>query len=304
MPTLLDEPEPTAELATRAKWLADRQEGVGSSDAPCLVGLGWKNATDIYREKTTSPDARPPAGFLRRGLELEGIVAGMYVESGAAIGAEIAKPEAAVAHPDRPWQLANLDRVRDDDRPVELKTTAGFGDEWGPAGSDIVPEGYLVQCQHQMGVVGADWCDLAALDVIAWEFRVYRIPFSPAFFDFLTNVEAAFWAQVVARQPVGPEWSEQFADPARSRMVKGKAIDLPDAAELIEQRKAFGAIRDEADAEYRRLGARIEAMLGDAEAATAGPWKVKRVNVKAHRVEAHDKPASSYIRCDRKKGTA
>lgn len=282
--------------AERIAWLRQRQAGVGSSDAAPILGMSpYYTAADVYRDKTEPVDERAPTGFLRRGLDLEHVVAGMYEE---ATDETLMKPPPLVS-PKRSWQAANIDRIRIADRnPVELKTTAGFGDEWGPAGSEQVPDAYAVQCQHQMGVVGSDWCDLAALDVIAWELRVYRIPFDAAFFARLTDREAEFWEYVQRREPLPQDWTERSPP-----VVKGKCIDLgPEVGELVAQRRELSAIAKEADVAKRHLEARITALMGDADKATAGPFTVKRINVKATHVPAHDKDAYSYIRCDITKG--
>jgi putative phage-type endonuclease len=258
----------------RLVWLRERQKGVGSSDAPNLVGVGFGDAASVYRSKVEPPDDREPrAGVLARGIALEETVARLYAET---MGVVVGHPAPIVFHPDRPWQFASLDRVRDDGRPVELKTTAGFGEAWGAAGTDQIPDGYRVQAQHQMGVIGADSIDLAALDVIAWELRVYRVPFDPDLFAWLTAVEETFWrGHVLPRVPPGPEWDEQLRADALALVEKGKRVELgAGAVELIERRKELAAIRDEADAECKRLGRLLEAQMGDAEIATAGGWIV------------------------------
>lgn len=281
----------------RRAWLEERQAGIGSSDAPAIVGLGWSTAADVYASKITPVDDRQPQGPLRRGLELEGIVAAMYMER---TGEPLTKPGRIFCHGSRPWQLASVDFAREsDDRTVETKTTAGFGEGWGEPGTDEIPDAYMVQVQHQMGVMGRDWCDLAALDVIAWDLRVYRVRFDPRFFDTLTQIESLFWAHVEARKPLPSDWCQA----PLVEVVKGKAVDLgPEVAALVAARRQLGDIEKEAKAEKERLTARIEALLGDADKATAGPWSIRRVNVKPCRVEAYDKPASSYIRCDLSKG--
>lgn len=281
----------------RRQWLTERQAGIGSSDAPNLLGVGYRTAADVYRSKIDPPDERlPRAGVLRRGIDLETIIAQRYAES---LEIEVEPPEESViVHPARPWQMASLDRVRiDTGKPVELKSTAGFGEQWGPSGTDQVPDGYLVQTQHQMGVVGADCCDLAALDVITWELRVYRIGFDPAFFEFLTAIEAQFWTDhVLTRTPPPAEWGERFEEETRGRMVKGKRVQLAElAAELCERQKELTAIRNEADAEAKALGREIESLLGDAEEGTAGSWKVKRIHVAGGHVEYDREP---YTRLD------
>jgi putative phage-type endonuclease len=287
----------------RETWLRERQTGLGSSDAPNLVGVGYRTAADVYRSKVEPVDATlPESGVLRRGIDLETIVEDHYRR--VMVRDDYLNTCGIVRHPQRPWQLASPDRrLVDSGRFVELKTTAGFGEAWGPNGSDQIPDGYRVQVQHQMGVLGVDSIDLAALDVIAWELRVYRIGFDLQLFNWLTFVEAQFWDRVQARAPVGPEWEESWRGASDRMLIRpGSRIDLgPEVAGLIEQRKALGAIRDEADDEYRRLTARLEALMGENERATAGPWNLKRVVVKAGAVSYERR---EYARLDVRMGKA
>ena len=279
----------------REEWLKERQTGVGASDAPNLVGVGFRDAASVYRSKVEPVRDTPPAGFLRRGLELEGIVANMYTE---VMGESLTEPTEAIRrHPERPWQLASIDRERQDGMPVQLKTLAGFGDEWGENGTDLIPDGYRVQCLHEMGVSGRDSMDLICLDVIAWEPRVYRLMFDSSAWDWLTSVEDEFWKRVLAREPVGPEWDEQFAEQAARVIVKGKLVELgPDVSALIERRKEFAAIKKEAEEEYERLGLLLADRLGDAEKAVAPGWKLGWVNMPETVVESFTRKASRHIR--------
>lgn len=280
---------------TRLEWLLERQRGIGSSDAPNLVGVGFGDASSVYRSKIETPDPNPPkTGILARGTALEGIVATRYADE---MGEDLILPQPIVRHPVRAWQSASPDRMRRDGRYVEMKTVIGFGDEWGLVGSDRVPDGYAVQVQHQMGVLEVDSIDLATLDVINWEFRCYRIAFDVSFFSWLTEVEHEFVCKhLEPRVPPPAEWEDRFHETATIALKKEKRIELGrDAVSLIERRKELGAIRDEADDEYRRLGSRIEAMMGDAEIATAGAWKVKRIAIAAGEYTAVRK---AYMRLD------
>lgn len=276
-------------------FLRERQTGIGGSDAPNLVGVGFRSAADVFREKTNPVIVRPPAGRLRRGLELEPLVAAMYREL---MGINLIDPEGVVArHADRPWQLCHLDRRRPDGTLVQLKTTAGFSDDWGPPGTDQVPEAYRVQCLHEMGVTKTDSIDLIALDVIEWEPRIYRILFDANAWAWLTEIESRFWDHVQRREPPPSDWHSAMAPAPAALFAKGKAIELgADASRLIEQRKALAAIRDEADAEYRRITTRLEIQMGDAEIATAVGYRIKRINVAAGIVPAHERKA--YTRLD------
>lgn len=281
-------------MIDRESFLRERQSGIGGSDAPNLIGVGFRSASEVYRDKTEPVVARPATGWLRRGLELEPIVASMYSEI---MGVELVERPLMDRHPERPWQLCHVDRMRPDDHPVQLKTTAGFGDDWGPNGTDQVPEAYRIQCLHEMGVVGAPASDLIALDVVTWQPRVYRILFDRDAWDWLTHIEAEFWDHVQRRQPIDATWEERIAPVAEQVILPSKRVELgADVEALITQRNELGAIRDEADERYKRLGQEIQSRMGDAEIATCGAWKLKRIKIAAGVVPAYERRA--YVRLD------
>lgn len=284
----------------REQWLKDRQSGIGASDAANLIGVGYRSAGDVYRDKTEPVDARlPSAGPLRRGMDLETIVTAMYEEQ---MGTRLVTPGGILAsldlwqgitrHPLRPWQFASLDRRRaDTGATVSLKTNVGFGDDWGEVGSADVPAGYTAQSQHEMGVTGTMMLDLAVLDVIRWEVRVYRLEFDPAYYLWLTEVEERFWTEhVQTKNPPPADWDDRI-NPPTPLVVRPGTIDLgPEAAELLAKRKRIIAIRDEADEAVRTLTEQVVGMLGTSEKGVAGGFTVKRIFVRGG--------AMSYTRKD------
>lgn len=281
----------------RAAWLEERRKGIGSSDAAALVGLGWSDPYRVYLSKTqpVGDGELPDDGPLLRGIELEPLVAAKY---SAAMDTELLS-WGSVAHPDRPWQRASVDRRRKDtpDVVVELKTTLAFGDGWGAPGTDRVPLDYFVQVQHQLGVIGARLADLAALDVTAWELRVYRVEFDPQVFDWLTAAEGRFWREhVEARVPPGPEWVRQFAEHPPVLPVREKRVALPaEADELLARREQVRGVLDDAEAEVKRLNDRLHQLMGDGhKGETPGGWRVTRSHVVTAGGTFTRKPSESF----------
>ena len=66
----------------RLQWLAERQSGLGSSDAPNLVGLGFRTAQDVYIDKTEPVRDLPPAGNLRRYSSAGGMIPSAFSAGG------------------------------------------------------------------------------------------------------------------------------------------------------------------------------------------------------------------------------
>lgn len=266
----------------RLAWLEQRRTGIGSSDSANLIGLGYRNALAVYRSKVEPVRASEPTGVLAAGLACEPLCLRMYAD---AMGVSLL-PGGMVRHPNRTWQFVTRDAVRADDAGVEVeaKTVAGFGADWGEPGTADIPDGYQVQAQKIMSVAGSLMCDVPVLCRISWDFRVYRVPFSPPFFDWLTDIEHRFLRDhVKTLTPPGPAWEEQFAGEARRLLlpVPGKRVELgPEAVTLARQRAAVAAVKKDAEAEYDRLTGELVNMLGDAERGDGPGLKVKRAFVK------------------------
>ena len=286
----------------REAWLQERRTGVGSSDAPCLVGLGYKSPADIYRLKVGEDEYDPPRGRLLRGLALEGAVAAMYAE---AMQCDVCAGPFTRAE-GREWQVASIDRIVPDPeatapaRVVEMKTTDYFGDDWGRPMSDEIPRAHWVQVQHQLGVwEGGEFADVAALAVADWEFRVYRVRFDPDFFAWLTEVERRFWFDhVQKRVPPGPDFAAALMPAAPASLVAaGGAVVLPPEAEADATRLlAYKRIEKEAKRLADLAKERLLKHMGGAATATVGNYKMRLVEVAGGRVEAFDREPYSWLK--------
>src|SRR5690606_4991319 len=102
------------------------------------------------------------------------------------------------------------DVVRGDDpekRILEVKTTDTWNrTEWGPSGSDEVPDHYLTQVQHYMALTGADICDVAVL-VGGNDFRVLHVPRNDRLIGAMLERYVDFWERHVEAKvpPVGDD---------------------------------------------------------------------------------------------------
>jgi predicted phage-related endonuclease len=291
----------------RLDWLKERQKGISASDAPNLLGIGYGDALSVYRSKIDPPSEREPkTGIMARGLALEPILFQRYAEVMEIDPASLFNTEYMLCkHKERSWQTCSPDRIRSDGRPVQGKTVAGFGDKWGANGTDQIPDNYKVQAQQEMGVMQQEFADVPALDVIAWELRVYRVPFDPTFFTWLTEVEHEFLeTHLLPKVPPGPEWYMRFTDEALSRIDKKKQPQLgPEVVELLEKRKLFGEVKKEAEEEYDKINDRLKELMGDAERAVAGPWNLKRIAIAGAHVEFERKPSVRLdVRLTKQKG--
>jgi putative phage-type endonuclease len=185
--------------ADRDAWLAERQSGLGSSDAAAALGISpYTSPLSLYLMKIGAAPPVAENSAMRWGTRLEPIIAEAYSEeSGHGFVAE----QQFLRSPERPWMLATLDRVRDDGRIVELKCVGTRSAHlWGEPGSDEVPDFYLCQVMHQLIVAGADVADVAAL-IGGNDLRVYTIRRDDAVAARIVAVEEEFWSHVQRRDP-------------------------------------------------------------------------------------------------------
>lgn len=193
-----------------AEQLQARKRGIGGSDAATVMGLNpYASPLDLYNNKlglVPDPDLSDNQA-VHFGNVLEDVVAQEYERR---TGNKVRRRNQQFQHKQHSWMLANIDRSVDGQRKVlECKTAGAFfnRDEWGPAGTDLVPAQYLIQCAHYMAVLDYDSADLAVL-IGGRDFRVYHIQRDAELEKMLIQAEEKFWHEHVL-QEVPPEPSTE-----------------------------------------------------------------------------------------------
>jgi putative phage-type endonuclease len=268
----------------RKELFADRIS-VGSSDIAAICGMDrWRSPFAVYLEMTGELPDIPRTAELEDAAEL-----GLIYEDGIARllarrhGFGLLPTPGTLAHVDRPWQLANVDRLVDEnndgvpDAPVECKNRSVYqlGD-W----EDGVPDAPALQAHWQLGVTGYDHVWVAA--VLGGNTpRFYRLERDQSLIDHLVQIADDFRQRVIDRRPPDVDGSEATTDLlAHLYDVQPEAVTaLPDDAAkwLAERRRAKGLIKDlevaVAEAENHLkvlLGEHEIGLLDDKPAAT---WK-------------------------------
>lgn len=203
----------TAAIKTesRDEWLEARRSGIGGSDVPAILGLSpWKTPLDVYLDKigesaTDAVDDGPDTPIYW-GNVLEDVVATEYARR---TGHKIRRVNRQLVHPEIRIATANLDRmvVSTPAGPgvLECKTARAANDDWGEPGTDDVPDYYLAQVVHYLGVTGYRWADLAVLFLSDREFRIYHIERDDDLVSHLLESEQEWWREhVEARIPPAP----------------------------------------------------------------------------------------------------
>lgn len=263
----------------RIDWLKGRQTGIGGSEIAAIVGLNqYRTPMQIWESKVNPVQDEETSQPAYWGTVLEDVVAKEYA---LRTGNKVQRLTKQMRHPDFNFAIANIDRAvinptisgnvrwKDGklttDRILECKTANGFAaKQWGEAGSDQVPDAYLIQCQWYMGVTGASVCDLAVL-IGGQDFRIYSINRDDDLINDLLIQGAAFWELVknnVAPDPINyPEAVKKWAISDASLSVQADDLLIDD----LEQIQSIKAQVKELEAQEDEIKARVVYALKEAE---------------------------------------
>jgi putative phage-type endonuclease len=188
-----------ADLATlsRDDWLALRRRGIGSSDAPAVVGVSpYRTPLEVWAEKVGLAEPEENEA-MRWGRLLEPVIAEEYSR---AVGQQLWDPRAIYQHAEHAWMLATPDRLATPMAPrivIEIKTRAMWRQD------DDLPAHYRVQVQHQLAVLGLD---RATVVILVGGQRLFwtDVERDDALIRDLTEQEREFWRRVELRDPPPP----------------------------------------------------------------------------------------------------
>lgn len=286
--------------APREDWLAERRHGVGSSDAPIILGLtSWSSRVRLHAEKTGKVgESFTDTEKTAMGRRMEPVILELLVEAlegeghkveGGLLDGRLIKNQA------KPWLRATCDAAIQVDGlgyTVEVKNSDRWED-W----SEGPPPAYAVQCQHQMAVTGQARMLLCVL-VRGWMLRWCWVDFDADLWVETIEPElAAFWTCVQTGDlpPIdaSAETRKTLAQlfPAS---VKGEEVSL--GGEWIDRDRQLVTLQATASAaldEVELIKNELRAEIGDAEAArlpngVRWTWKGKNGRRQLRRQEARD----------------
>ena len=202
----------------RAEFLKRRKKGIGGSDVGAILGVDrYRDALDVYVDKTQDrEDFDNPA--MERGRMLEGVVSQKYMqETGKRL-----KPGKFRRHRKYPFLIGNPDRIivaeykpphdsaTDGTGVLELKTANQY--VFRQMKAEGLPQSYLLQLQHYMGICGVEWGAFGVLCPDPWEFLTFELAFDPELFEQVADVLERFWTDHVQRGippiPEPVDWSD------------------------------------------------------------------------------------------------
>ena len=181
------------------EWLELRRQGLGASDMAAVMGVSpYKTPYQLWAEKTGATPEQKVGDAARRGVILEDAVGRFYEEER---GVKLRKSNGIVRLKKYPRIMASLDRtiVGEPKGIVEIKTSASPRWSMWP-----VPPEVQVQVTVQMGIVGAEWCDVVAL-LGGLVFKIERVQFDPLLWAEIQRSAMLFLDAVDSKTPPAME---------------------------------------------------------------------------------------------------
>lgn len=190
------------------KQLQARREGIGASEAGIVMGdNAYCTAYELWMIKTgrMQPEdlSNNEAVFL--GNKLEGVIADWYEFKH---GKKLRKDNRTLRHSDYPHILCHLDRKVEGERKIiEIKTANYFawkGEEWGPDGSNNIPDPYIWQIQHQLAVTGYQEAELVVWPKTAATISCHPIKRDDELIQIMLGKLNHFWFEHVVKDVAPP----------------------------------------------------------------------------------------------------
>lgn len=259
------------ECGTEAEWIAERDRGVGASEAAVVFGLSkWSSPAHLWAQKTGQMD---PGGSDAEYLEY-----GRFMEQGCAARYEFRTHRKlkdlgrfTILRSKRwPWLFATLDRIIEEvpegefglypkqpfmDGPgvCEIKSPVIYGyQQW----DEGVPLHYQIQLQTQLAVTGYKWGSFGA-QMPTGKFDCIDVERNDAFIEMLAERTGQFWRCVQDHTwpPVGGSKWDSEALKAIYPRDNGSMVELP-AESAVWDEQLLQAKADKKDAEARELEAK------------------------------------------------
>lgn len=209
--------------------LLERRSGISGTDAASIMGISpFKSAADVWLEKR-KPDLiqKKESKAMYWGTKLEQTIAEEY----SLITGRSLEASRLIRNKNVPWMMCSPDRIIQGSRKgVECKTASErMAYQWGPNGTDLVPQHYLIQCQHCMLVSQFHEWDLAAL-IGGQEFRIYHLFADKELWKLMYDHEKEFHSRfIVGNETPTFDWGKDVAEFVRMKYPRhetGKELDV------------------------------------------------------------------------------
>lgn len=275
---------------SREQWLEYRTKGIGGSDASVILGLNkWKAPFELWLEKSgqvVPEEIQSDAAYF--GSQLEDLVA---KEFELRSGKKVRRRNAMLKHPEHPFILANIDRMIVGEKAIlECKTTSAYNaKEWE---SEDIPESYIIQVQHYLGVLGPEYQKAYFAVLIGGNKFVWKeIDRDEELIQLIFKREIDFWNTHVIGNVApaldGSSAAEQYLKQKYAQGEKGKTIDLTsEYADKIQQYLALNETIKEMEERAKEIKNQIQGEMRESELAFVQNYQAEWKTISSNRVDS------------------
>jgi putative phage-type endonuclease len=270
-------------------WHRWRQQGLGASDAPVIMGeAAFKTPRMLWSIKTGRMQEDAPGPAARRGRELEQLARRAYERE-----AGIQMEPLCLVHDELEWMRASLDGLSFDGSTVlEIKCPMNVRNQTAAQQGSVPPQ-YYAQLQHELEVSQADEVHYWSFDGTAGS--LVKVRPDREYLKRLLDAEAAFWQLV--RGNVWPEQAGGELDLSADSKWRHVALRYRDAKVRLEtaaaEEQKLRAILESLATARRTFGCGVELLRSSRRGAVdyAAIPELRGVNLEPYR-----KPPVSVVR--------
>ena len=268
------------------EWVALRRSGIGATDAPVVCGRSpFRGPFDKFAELCGSTAPLIPTDAMLWGIRLQPVVGQAWAEEhGRKIKAcrYIYELEPGI------FSSYDYEIVPPKGEPVtellEVKTTSQYAArEYGEEGTAEIPEGYVIQCQHEMACRPGILRVHVAVLVGGQKLRSYVVERDEELIEDLLRIERTALSNARAGIPPPMDGSEAASNYLRLKSPRdnGERWDLPESVEDIATTYlAASALVRSAEEQKNAAGNKLRDAMGDHALATGKSVKVSYKNNK------------------------
>lgn len=240
------------------EWHANRKQGVGGSDCAAALGQSrWKSPYQLYCEKRGELEPVKQNWDMRRGKIMEPLLRQHYADT---TGRTVKIIKGILVHPEFDFIRYSPDGLSDDRRLQEFKT-ARSGKEWGDAGTDNIPQEYVLQVQHGLLVTGYEVADIS-VSIGGGEPQYFEVEADRELQGMIIDGLHEFWRRV--KEGDAPEATT--AEDVARRHPKANPEGIfatPDIIQVIDHLKNIRNELERYEADEEDLKTKIKLFMGD-----------------------------------------
>lgn len=257
----------------------DRKGFIGGSDTHHIFNLlPYGCARRLWYEKRgIEPDYLPQENYhMKRGKFFEPIVAKLYEKQ---TGKKTRRVKQIVCK-EFPFIVGHLDRAilaepNQNNSPLEIKCPSLRN--FAKIKREGVPEGYVLQVHHYLGLLNADYGSYAIFSAETTELLTFDVPRNQKLIDTILQAEIEFWEKVQkAIEPDRLPIADKRCQTCHWRITCqgitlelpiGEAVARPDLENLVQDYAQARTILNEAEEYFEETKNGLKAKLGDTQVA-------------------------------------